>query len=926
MELKFEDVLALLTSVINSELGGRPTVDEGYLQNVVELYGERLRIDHAMRSRLVKHLETKYGTRQENGHALKKKSFQQWYPSAKSEISFYYWGRLKAFWDKQGDLPRDVVRSVDDVTDEIMGFLGDPRDKKNWNRRSGLVMGHVQSGKTTNYAALVSKAADAGYKIIIILAGLTNSLRYQTQVRMDKSFVGRSSVSDSLVTKVYDVARHDDGSNPRFPYCGTTQIADFSVRTAKSITAHEGNFADPILFVTKKNKTVLENLSGWLSKLSTHGVLEGPLLLIDDEADNASINTSSEPNKATQINEKIRKLISVAKQSCYVGYTATPFANIFIDPDATDEWEQEDLFPADFIKSLEPPSNYVGAEKLFAENGELYSACVRPLVTDDFEEVLPLKHKSTHTVPFLPESLLDAVREYVIFRAVRIALEEGNKNSSMLVNVSRFINVQGQVHEQLSEFMDQIRKAIDSWAKSKSWMKSGEMNRLASTWSREYANEVDLSWDEVRNELGRAVSSIETKVVNMRGGEINYESSKGEGTHIIAVGGLALARGLTLEGLAVSYVLRNIGAADTLLQMGRWFGYRPGYERLCRIHLTPTLLAHFTEVSESVEELRDDFRRMERLGLTPFEFGLKVRQSPTGIAITAANKMRSSEPILLAEDFSERHPQAHSLFDDIKINAKHLDVTSELVESLGNQFVASSAKGNAIVWTGVDPSTVVDFLAKLDLPHADFMPIGTEECGSLIEAYIKDRSISKRSERWDIAIPYSTKEWSDAVAFPFKDLIGNASQTAFCRRRHSGVKDAQKPKIVKITAKNAVEFGDDDLRYGEEDSIAAQIEKIKIEIEGEGGKLPPSWKLHAKARKNPLLVIHLIDFQVGKSEEEPSALSADSKPIVTVSLLFPSAPLTMHLRPRRYVASVRLLEMLNAQRSEQESDDIIEDE
>jgi hypothetical protein len=233
VELKFEDVLALLTSVINSELGGRPTVDEGYLQNVVELYGERLRIDHAMRSRLVKHLETKYGTRQENGHALKKKNFQQWYPSAKSEISFYYWDRLKAFWNKQGDLPRDVVRSVDDVTDEIMGFLGDPRDKKTWNRRSGLVMGHVQSGKTTNYAALVSKAADAGYKIIIILAGLTNSLRYQTQVRMDKSFVGKSSVSDSLVTKVYDVARHDDGSNPRFPYCGTTQIADFSVRTAR---------------------------------------------------------------------------------------------------------------------------------------------------------------------------------------------------------------------------------------------------------------------------------------------------------------------------------------------------------------------------------------------------------------------------------------------------------------------------------------------------------------------------------------------------------------------------------------------------------------------------------------------------------------------------------------------------------------------
>lgn len=141
-----------------------------------------------MASKLIRHLETFYGTTQNDGHTLKI-DFDKWYETRKGEIKFYFWSRLQRYWLSHSILPVNVVKSVDNVTDEIVGYLGDPQENKSWRRR-GLVMGHVQSGKTTNYSALIAKAADAGYRVIIVLAGLTNSLRYQTQVRLNQTFVG----------------------------------------------------------------------------------------------------------------------------------------------------------------------------------------------------------------------------------------------------------------------------------------------------------------------------------------------------------------------------------------------------------------------------------------------------------------------------------------------------------------------------------------------------------------------------------------------------------------------------------------------------------------------------------------------------------------------------------------------------------------
>jgi hypothetical protein len=313
------------------------------------------------------------------------------------------------------------------------------------------------------------------------------------------------------------------------------------------------------------------------------------MLLIDDEADNASVNTNADPKLATAINHRIRVLLYTSKQSTYIGYTATPFANIFIDPDTTDNWEREDLFPADFIKSLDPPDNYVGARRLFGDDGNLRRPCVR-LIPDDHVDLLPVKHPAGYKVTALPPSLLDAVREYVLARAIRITRGDGNSHSAMLINVSRFNAVQEQVRNLVDVQLADLQTSIEAWAMA-AWEKSVALQHLKRIWDKEYEGTVEFDWDAVRPHLNASISSIRSLLVNMRGSGINYETAPSTGLHIIGIGGLALARGLTLEGLLVSYVLRNVGASDTLLQMGRWFGYRPGFEKICRIHVAESVTA-----------------------------------------------------------------------------------------------------------------------------------------------------------------------------------------------------------------------------------------------------------------------------------------------------------------------------------------------
>lgn len=914
--MDFDAALSFLRTEIEKKTNSQSPVPKGFLEkHVKENSGISAILSFDMASKLIRHLETFYGTTQNDGHTLKI-DFNKWYETRKGEIKFYFWSRLQRYWLSHSILPVNVVKSVDNVTDEIVGYLGDPQENKSWRRR-GLVMGHVQSGKTTNYSALIAKAADAGYRVIIVLAGLTNSLRYQTQVRLDQTFVGKSSLGDSLASVIYPVSNvfkgiEGEGYVIRHPYCGTTQVSDFNIGKATGTNADEGNFADPILFVTKKHEKVLQQLAEWLRGLRGGGQIDGPMLLIDDEADNASINTAKDPGATSRINSRIRQLLDCSRRSSYVGYTATPFANIFIDPDTNDEMLKSDLFPEHFIKSLEPPENYIGAEKLFSENGELYDACVRA-IPNDYGDILPLNHKAGDLIKELPQSLKDSVYEFVIFRCLRNITGDGERHSSMLVNVSRFNHVQQQVHDEIYRLLQDLKAAVDVWGLHSNWDKSEILSRLHEVWKKEYEFQSNVSWDEIRNCLKNSLSNIEIKLVNMRGGGLDYAKTPESGLHLIAVGGLALSRGLTLEGLAISYVLRNVGAADTLLQMGRWFGYRPGYENLCRIHTTESMLNDFREVSDSVEELRDDLVRMEKMSLAPDQFGLKVRQSSTGISITAANKMQDVDSLVMALNLSTHHLQAYEVFNSETINSHHFEMVSDFVKKLEDEFEQNKVEdSSALVWSNVNVSLIQKFIQNFNLPQIEFA-LGKESKNLALD-YISDRSGSEL-KLWDVAIPFRTRKEDSEMLIPFP--FENNLSGKFCRIRKSGTFKSSDNDIIKITKKNVVaDTALNDLKYGERSAaLDANITSLS-----DGNKLSNE-KACLISRKRPLLIIHLVQFSLGKNEirhENDLKLEAE-KPLVTISLAFPDTKIVPI--PREYIISPSMKKLMKKQLEEAQTDE-----
>ena len=407
--------------------------------------------------KLAREFEEIHGVTMDLGSVLQAEEFEPWLGDTKASIDPFYWERYRRLLAGQG-FSSQVLGGLDDVTDRVLGLMGNPRQEGRWDRR-GMVVGHVQSGKTANYTGLVCKAADAGYRVIVIIAGIHNNLRSQTQARIDRGFVGFDSAK-LLSSKPGDgwvgVGRFD---STRRPSVFTNTLKDFHRATAVSVGVPLDNLSEPAVFVIKKNTHTLRNLVDWLKE---HNAQRGmtsigqPMLLVDDEADNASINIKRGRDEVSRINGQIRELLEVFDRSAYVGYTATPFANIFVDPDDEDDMFGQDLFPRDFIVSLDPPSNYFGPARVFGNNGD--DRILR--YVDDNEDLLPIRHDINHVVQELPTSLKRAVRTFLLARAVRLVRGEEGAHNSMLVNVSRFNNVQKQVRNEIQEFLNGIARSV----------------------------------------------------------------------------------------------------------------------------------------------------------------------------------------------------------------------------------------------------------------------------------------------------------------------------------------------------------------------------------------------------------------------------------------------------------------------------------
>lgn len=742
--------------------------------------------------------------------------------SKREDIAWTYTDAYEAFLKRERWHP-STIESLSRAGARILGHLQDPQSEGAWDRR-GLVIGNVQAGKTANYMGLIAKAADAGYKFIIVIAGIHNNLRKQTQERIDKGFVGRSSNPGNRIP--VGVGIEQDFPHP---VTLTNIYADFNKQTAQRSGWKLNDFSKPIIFVIKKNVRTLEALHGWLREMNARGdgrIADVPMLMIDDEADHASINTNKPELDPTKTNAMIRRLLQLFAKSSYVGYTATPFANIFINPEAYDDDVREELFPSDFIYCLDPPNTYFGPEKVFLDEDS--SAKILEQIFD-CENYLPFSHKKDHELPELPPSLYEATNKFIVVRVIRGLRGQGNRHCSMMVNVSRFVNIQNRVRDFLNVYIKKVREAVKvNYAMPEEVAQKNEyMQALKKAFEDEYMN-CGFGWFEVKAALHEVCENLRLFVVNSKSDEVlDYEKYErdGHGLTAIAVGGLSLSRGLTIEGLCVSYMYRNTRMYDTLMQMGRWFGYRPRYEDLCRVHLSPDSIDWYSHIAEASEELRQQINRMRRDGLSPRQFGLYVKAHPDSLLITAANKMRAGEKIKVSQNLSGRLRESYILPKDESLNIAN----EQLIAKFWSDGFGGKPERTEKGWVVHDVSlaTIEEFLNRFQT-HPNFA-----EQKSAVVTYLQK-----------IAGKYPT---GDVLLISIEENGENEAEFRLGHQRRASVElegDAWRTRKNRVASR-----GDEKLGLSEEQrERAAREASLK----------QPSDTHYRSVRKKPLLMVHVL--------------------------------------------------------------------
>ena len=818
--------------------------------------------------------EEVHGVTMRDGAALQDTGFEPWLEDARSGLDPYYWDRYHQLLASK-DFSGHVLATLDSVTDRILGFLENPTKPGEWDRR-GMVVGHVQSGKTANYTGLVCKAADAGYKVIVIIAGIHNNLRNQTQRRIDEGFVGFDSTSNLLrktlpSQSVVGVGRFDFR---RRPAAFTTSQRDFNKAIADSVGLPLQNLVEPAVFVIKKNPSTLQNIIEWLTAHNARrgtSTIREAMLLIDDEADHASINIRHRQDEISRINGQIRQLLQLFDRSCYVGYTATPFANIFIDPESDDEMLGHDLFPRDFIVSLDPPDNYFGATKVFTDDTE----CIVRHV-DDYADVLPLKHRIDHCVTELPGTLKAAVRVFVVARAIRIARGQVGRHNSMLVNVSRFVAVQGQIRNEVHALVGRIRSSarVNGARPSAQATRDPEIAALRQAFAEHYADTCGMSWDDVQSWLHESASAVNVVEVNNRApGSLDYAAHETSGLNVIAVGGFSLSRGLTLEGLVVSYFLRNSMMYDTLLQMGRWFGYRRGYEDLCRVWMPEEAQGWYTHIAESIEELRDELTRMQSVNATPKDFGLRVRSHPDTLIVTARNKIGTGRSLRVLIGLANHFVETAILRRD----HASLEANRQAAVTLAGHLRRNGCppeRGEQVSGGRLVRRVPVQIVDAFLLAFRNHEGSAITETGPVRE-YIRERQADELSE-WDILFAGVTR--TQASSMPLEDF--SLGFPLVCQRRAPGRRSDDATLMItnkqRVSSRGIARIGldDEEARRAEEDYDAKHATSTK--------RTNYPDRIYGPVRTRALLVVHLL--AIGEKNDDLRG----KKPVVAWSISFPA--------------------------------------
>jgi hypothetical protein len=676
------------------------------------------------------------------------------------------------------------------------------------------------------------------YKVIIIIAGTISSLRRQTQERIDSGYIGRNSSAfirenENRIIGVGKYKTNTDIYSLTSSYYQSGDEGDFNQKIATRLNIPIGK--NPVVFVIKKNKSILENLIDWFSKDVNAKLIDGtpklfdvPALIIDDEADSASVNASRDINDIKTINRLIRTLLNIFNQNTFVGYTATPYANLFISQDHNEELTTivkgkqykigEDLFPSDFIINIKAPTNYIGAAKVFGYENNNPASNKEPLDIfrniDDAHpifkvDVLPLRQNArwdNHDIvaysqdrlpEYLPQSLETAIKSFILTCAIRRVRGHESKHNSMLVHVALLVRWIDRVAYLVNEKTKEYQNAIQSEDETllKELKKIYETDFLPTT--RNVLENLDYTdirieehnWEDVKKEIKPAALKIDVRSVHGTRSTTNLEyhniqeidysryEKEGKSLYVIAVGGSRLSRGITLEGLSVSYYIRTTRMYDSLMQMGRWFGYRPGYVDLCRLYTTNQIFEWFNHITMATEEMRNDFDEMTATHQRPKDFRLKVRNHHGLLTITSLNKLYFSEDIEIS--FSGENPQTYCLLKTKTAIENNFNALKFLIATIGlpikeNRTEASKGNVKYLFYPRSNVDSICTFMDtfKIDQPSIN---------NATLSEYIRTQARNNRITEWSICI------------------VSNTDEKVFINRYENNPDESKRPKDDVIT-------------------------------------------------------------------------------------------------------------------------------
>ncbi len=826
-------------------------------------------------------IKAEFSIKLDKGTLIEEKGHEKWFLAKKAQLDMKYWERYRKYLLRDQGFSTSVVNSMDDILDTLTDLLGDPTREVSYNRK-GLIIGDVQSGKTSNYTGLICKAVDSGYKVIVLLTGTIEKLRQQTQQRIDEGFVGADSsamIKQKEEGVIIGVGQYDSSIRPMVL---TSTTDDFKAQNAKNLNFDLRNINGPVIFVVKKNSAVLKRLNKWLSTYNQNGTdpINHSLLVIDDEADNASVNTKADPEETpTAINGNIRKLLAMFTKSSYVGFTATPFANIFIDPENENDMYADDLFPKDYIYSLNAPSNYTGARNIFGENANADYMLVE--INDDVEDptsiasILPLSHKQSLQVRKLPEDLKTAIATFMLANTIEDLREFSGNHRSMLINVSRFTLIQNQVAVLVNEYLKDMQASCRNYAalSVEKAIKDPYIHKLKETYEEMYTD-IEFDWERIQKHLHVSCAGIVVQVFNREAGQnFSYDEYK-DGLRVIAVGGMSLSRGLTLEGLVTSYFYRNSKMYDTLMQMGRWFGYRKGYADICRIFMSAESIEWYRYISDATDELREEVKRYEDTGLTPRDFGLRVRSDITTLLVTARNKMRSAESRECVISLSGEVLETPDLYSDHDKNESNLLCVKEFVTKLeenGYKHIGTDMQNGRprFEYRNVPSGIIMDFLRDIDVS-----PQNAQFNISAIISFISGYR-GNELKKWDMA--FATGNSSNPIN------LGHGIEFHYPRRIFTLENDG---KILKMNGSKHRIGALSDGRFG---LTEEQIDRLK-EIKGE--KQFSQKDYFTKIKRNPLLTIYFVELAEKKGGETNEDILSmirqyEGKPVVGFGIGIP---------------------------------------